>query len=233
MKIDILMELIVLDSLDRDTRFAGALKILRDAIINSTYPPGTQLKQSVIAEQLGISQGPVREALNRLIEEGLVENVPFHGYFVRQLSQKDVIEIYHLRDALECLAARLALPKLKEKNNWEQLRQHLQNNIDFEAAGKYDAALISDLAFHRFIVTLSGNAHLIKIWDSLLAQFQCLLFKLYALEVREMVKQFASNHYDLLLALECGDIHNIQAEIKKHMEFGASTLLENWASLTK
>lgn len=215
--------------IERGTSLEGVLEVLRAAILDGRFPPGSQLKQSVIAEELGVSQGPVREALGRLSEEGLVESIPYRGMFVRKLTKKDVDEIYQLRTALETLAVKLALPKLRQGGNVRLLTELVEDAISAAHQGDEEAAVQADLIFHRTLVQLSGNSRLIKVWDSLLAQARFVLRKHYAVQNKAGLETLASNHLVVLNALkQDDDIGRIIKIIEEHLDIARVGLLENW-----
>ena len=225
----------VLKTLSRGTSRDSALETVRDAILNNLLKPGSQLKQSEIAGQLGVSQSVVRESLSHLSEEGLVENVPFKGTFVRRLTARDVEEIYQLRGCLESLAARLALAYLDESSQMGKLRDLVARIGDAARARDLDALVRSDLDFHRCVVKLSGNSRLLKTWESLLAQSRYLLSNLYAIELATMAESMAgnaANHKDLLDSLESGDPSRINDAIEEHMHSAALRLMEHWEEVT-
>lgn len=214
--------------IERGTSLESVLEVLRAAILEGTFPPGLQLKQSVIAEELGVSQGPVREALGRLSEEGLVESIPYRGMFVRKLSQRDMVEIYQLRGALETLAVKLALPRLQHLENIRLLEELVEKAVAAAQHKDEEAAVQADLDFHRTLVQLSGNSRLLKVWDSLLAQARFVLRKLYSLHHRASIETLASNHRLVLNVLKQGDIDQIEAVIEEHLEMARVALLDNW-----
>ena len=85
---------------------------LREEILTSRLAPGTELGEAALARSLGISRGPLREALGALTAEGLVTIVPRRGAVVTRLTRKEFIDAYQVREALESLAVRLAVPRL-------------------------------------------------------------------------------------------------------------------------
>jgi len=225
----------VLKALSRGTSRDGALETVRNAILNNLLKPGTQLKQSEIANQLGVSQSVVRESLSHLAEEGLVESVPFKGMFVRRLTTRDVEEIYQLRACLESLAARLALPHLRQSSRMGELKGLVARIAEAARAGDRDALIQSDLDFHRYIVKLSGNSRLLKTWESLLAQSRYLLTYLYAIELAglgESLVDNAANHKDVMDSLESADISRINGTIEEHMHSAALRLMEHWEEIS-
>src|SRR6266478_1264515 len=85
---------------------------LREEILAGRLQPGTELAEVALSEQLGVSRGPIREAIGRLAAEGLVTVRPRRGAIVRSLSPEELIESYQVREALEVLAVRLAVPRM-------------------------------------------------------------------------------------------------------------------------
>src|SRR5438132_4065356 len=85
---------------------------LREEIVSNRLAPGTELQEVALAEALGVSRGPIREAIGRLAAEGLVTVRPRRGAVVRALSKDEFLEAYQVREALEVMAVRLAVPKL-------------------------------------------------------------------------------------------------------------------------
>src|SRR3954465_2999259 len=85
---------------------------LRSEILAGHLEPGTELAEVALSEQLGVSRGPLREAIGRLAAEGLVTVRPRRGAVVRSLSKEEFVELYQVREALELMAVRLAVPRL-------------------------------------------------------------------------------------------------------------------------
>lgn len=146
---------------------------LREAILSGEIAPGARLVETAIAEEMHVSRGPVREALNRLEAEGMVEIRPRRGAFVAQLTKQDVWEIYTLRAALEGLAFRLAGESCSEEDV-----AHLQAIVKAmgRCAAEADVPGLSalDIQFHESIVELAGHRRLLAEWMSIIAQIQLL-----------------------------------------------------------
>ena len=102
-------------ALDGRTLWERVHDHLRDEILSGRMTSGTELSEVALAESLGVSRGPVREALGRLATEGLVTIRPRRGAVVRALSSDEFIEAYQVREALETMAARLAVPELTDE----------------------------------------------------------------------------------------------------------------------
>src|SRR5579864_4335379 len=103
--------------LENRTLWERVHEFLRDEIMADRLPPGTELQEVALAEALGVSRGPVREALGRLSAEGLVSIRPRNGAVVRSLSKDEFIEAYQVREALETFALRLAVPRLTSEDH--------------------------------------------------------------------------------------------------------------------
>src|SRR6516225_1665491 len=93
---------------------------LREEILAGRLPAGTELQEVALAAELGVSRGPLREAIGRLAAEGLVTVRPRRGAVVRSLSKQEFLEAYQVREALEMMAVRLAVPRL-EQAHFERL----------------------------------------------------------------------------------------------------------------
>lgn len=218
--------------LSRGTSNVSVQEAIRSAIFSGEITPGSQLKQSNIAEKLGVSQGPVREALGRLVEEGLVDMIPYHGMFVRKLSQRDVNEIYLVRTVLEVLALRLAFEKLRNTENRKTLQDLFTRAVDTAKHNDTEGAVAADLWFHRFLVEVTDNSHLIKMWDSLLAQARYILTRLYALDNGSNVIGLVLNHEKLLESIYEGNLDEAIRLLEGHLEFARKTLIEKWEGVT-
>jgi len=149
----------------------AALSAIRRAILCGDLVPGQRLVESDIAEQMGMSRAPVREALRQLETEGLVVSEPHRGSFVVELSATDLWEIYTLRAALESVAVRI----VTEKGSVEILARLRQAVADMaEAAREGDRARLAalDMAFHEMLCRAAGHSRLLDVWLSMTAQIR-------------------------------------------------------------
>jgi DNA-binding GntR family transcriptional regulator len=153
-----------LGGLERTTTPEGVYRVLRAAILDGTVPPGGQLRERDIATDLGISRSPLREALTRLEEEGLIVKIPFRGAFVVEVSAQEVAEIAQIRLLVEPYAGELALEALRgpERPTLTQTIEDFQ-----QAAEKNDipASIDAHLQFHRLFYDLSGHGVLRGLWN--------------------------------------------------------------------
>src|SRR3954464_8883557 len=137
-------------------------ELLLQRIITGQYAPGQRLVETRIAQEFGVSQAPVREALRELETLRFVESAPFKGSWVREVSDSELAEIYPIRAALEDVAARAAAQRLPRKV------APLEREIRKMAKAKdLHEQVEHDVRFHRLIVEASANARLIELWGSL------------------------------------------------------------------
>ena len=139
---------------------------LRDAILDGTLEPGEQLKDAELSAWLGLSRTPIREALARLEEYGLVESAPNRYTRVAPLDRRDAQDAFHVVAALHALAATLAVPRVGDR----EIDAMRSANAPFEAAlarGDVDAALAADDGFHAVLVQASANREIARSLDRL------------------------------------------------------------------
>ncbi len=147
---------------------------LRTKIVSGELPSGSRLAEAAVAQRLGVSRVPVREALVRLEREGLVEFTPTGRARVKELSPRDFEEIFALRLALEPLAAKLATPVLRA----DPVR--LERNIAATRRARSLGDLTSlDLEFHELILAASENRRLLALWRSLRGELELWLGRLH------------------------------------------------------
>ena len=143
----------------RTTTPDGVYRVLRTAILDGTVPPGEQLRETHIAADLGISRSPLREALTRLEEEGLVVKIPFKGSFVMEVSARDVAEIASIRLLVEPYAAELSAATLRGPERL-RLKQTIEELYRATDTNDIPASVDAHLRFHRLFYEFSGNAAL-------------------------------------------------------------------------
>jgi DNA-binding GntR family transcriptional regulator len=148
----------------RTTTPDGVYRVLRTAILDGTVPQGGQLREARIAADLGISRSPLREALTRLEEEGLVVKIPFRGAFVAEVSARDVAEIASVRLLVEPYAAELSREALRGPG-MTSMRQTIDDLHRATAEHDIPASVDAHLRFHRFFYDLSGHGLLQSLWN--------------------------------------------------------------------
>lgn len=145
--------------------------VLRERIAKGELAPGSRLIELEISKELGVSRSPVREALLRLAEEGLVEILPYRGAIVVPLDKARLAELLEFRLALE----HFALERLVQRSDRDQLarlREHVKKLRIAIGRGDRQSMVDSDLAMHREMIALAGNALVERAYESLLVQIR-------------------------------------------------------------
>jgi DNA-binding GntR family transcriptional regulator len=140
--------------------------VILQRILDGAYQPGARLVETRIAQELGVSQAPVREALRDLEQLGCIVHEPFRGCSVRAFSAQELIEAFPVRAALEALAARLAAERITE-GELLQLAELLETMRAAAAHGDAHAQSQANGAFHATIVRAARNATLERQWSFL------------------------------------------------------------------
>lgn len=151
-------------SLDRTVLRDQIREYLVDAILNGEYKAGDRIVETRVAQQLGVSQGAVREALRELEWMGFLETQPYSGTYVKDLSVSDLQEIYPVRAALEALGARLATPRLTDVQ-LDELEQLVGEMIRVSEAEDARRMVELNYAFHQTIINASDNSALTRTWS--------------------------------------------------------------------
>jgi DNA-binding GntR family transcriptional regulator len=176
--------------------------MLKERILNGQYVPGERLVELQLAEELGTSQGPVREALRDLEALGLVESQSYKGTRVREITEREIDDSYQVRSVLEQLAAELAAANLK--NDTAMIEKQLEAFT--QAAKKRDVKKYSqhDMEFHRIIVEAANNQLLSELWNSVVLESRFLV----TLKTRigdDELERLAAAHAPIVRALREGD----------------------------
>lgn len=195
---------------------------LRDAILTGKLAPGERLMENQLAEKLGVSRTPVREALRMLELENLVQLVPRKGAQVLDMSEKDIINILEIRSALESLATSLACQKMKE-DKIQELRNLL---VDFEkAVAENDVERFVDIdeEFHDLIFEATENDKLIQIFRNL--RIQLYRYRMAQAKNDTSMATVVAHHRRLLRAIETHDATEGMAMAQGHIKYQMETIL--------
>ena len=187
---------------------------LREEILSNRLPAGTELQEVALSRELGVSRGPIRESLGRLAAEGLVTVRPRRGAVVRSLSKREFTEAYQVREALEMMAVRLAVPRLSDEHlaRLEQLIEQMQEAADREEVERFFDA---NAAFHGLLLEASGNRMLQDVYRSLLVQIG--RYRLRSLSLRGNLHRSVSEHRAILRAARRGDIARAEHLMSEHV----------------
>jgi len=143
-----------------------AYNSIRDGIVAGQVKPGEWLRQDVLAQKLGVSQVTVREALNRLVSDGLAVHVPHKGVKAVTISVDDLRDIYDMRAVLEGLANELAASRISQQE-LARLRELLPDTVVSADSQSTDMARAANRQFHWVAIRASGRSHLIRVLEQL------------------------------------------------------------------
>lgn len=196
---------------------------LREEILANRLAPGTHLQEEEIAARLGISRAPVREALRLLTAEDLVTISPRRGVVVKAISREEFLAAYQVREALEVLAVRLAIPHLTEAD--DRTLRTLHQRMEAAAAqadtrGFYEA----NAAFHIFLVDRSENPRLIETYRQLKNQLR--RYGQWAVSLRGDLDGPLAEHAAILEAIERRDATAAAELLRRHIQIPQQMLLE-------
>lgn len=187
---------------------------LIDAILRRRLAPGDRIVETRIAQELGVSQTPVREALRDLELLGFVTSEPFRGTRVRAFTHEELVQIYPIRAAIEGVAARAAATRITTEQLLA-LEEQLDRMREATEFGDEATAIEADIAFHRIIVEASGNRLLQQFWTSLsLATTTFLTFSIH----RRAIEGLAARHEPILEALRTRNPDLAEAMMRRHIE---------------
>jgi DNA-binding GntR family transcriptional regulator len=195
-------------------------ELLLERILSGAYQPGDRLVETRIAQELGTSQTPVREALRDLELLRFVESEPFRGARVRAFSTAELAEIYPVRAAIEEVAAREAAARLD--GDVSHLEAELRAMRAAADEGDLHGLVEHDVAFHRLIVEASGNGVLIGVWASLRVEARTTIT---ALSTGIDHHELADTHEPVLAALAARDPERAGRALRRHIEDFGELLL--------
>ena len=201
-----------------------AYQRLKALILDNLLPPGTQRLEAELAMQLGLSRTPVREAMLRLQQDGLVTVTPRHGMRVQPISAGDMRDIYDVLESLEPKAAEL----LARRRLPEAALRPLAESCDaMEAAiGTADrvAWARADEAFHLGLAELCGNRRLsamvMQVWD------QSHRARMFTLNMRPLPERSTAEHRATLVAIRAGDADGARELYRQHRQRGGAELID-------
>lgn len=195
---------------------------LRRAILTGELKPGERLMEIHLAQKLGVSRTPIREAIHKLELEGLVTMIPRRGAMVAQISERGLKDVMEVRRALDVLCAELACERITE---WE--KESLSEAFDAfaEATRTKDATVIAaaDVAFHDIIIGATGNERLVTLINNLAEQMYRYRF--------EYIKDFSRHnqlideHKMLMDAIVNGDVDKARDAARIHIDNQEQSIL--------
>ena len=171
---------------------------LRDSIIKGELNPGQKLTEPELAEKLGISRTPIREAFRQLESEGFLTVIPRRGAVVSRITRKEIGDFYDLKSLLEGYAARVAAEKITEKGI-EKLRKINEQLVVLAEKNDVDAFFSKNDEFHNTFISYCGNEKLLEFHKHLVQRF--MRFRLGALSVPGRLLLSVKQHRNIIKAL--------------------------------
>lgn len=196
---------------------------LRDAIIHGVLAPGERLMEFQLAEQLGVSRTPVREAIRRLELEGFVVMVPRRGTYVADLSMKDINNVFEVRMALDVLAAGLAAERITDEE-LEKMERMLVEISEYIKTNNMDKIVEIDSNFHDVLYQASRNDRLAGIIANLREQLT--RFRTISMSYPGRLINTLEEHRCLVEAIAQRDMELAQAAAREHLENAEQVLLQ-------
>jgi DNA-binding GntR family transcriptional regulator len=201
-----------------------AYKNIKNDIITCVLKTGEQIAQSQLAERYQIGTTPIREALQRLVQDGFLQSIPRFGYVVRPVSLVDVHEIYECRLILETASASLAATRATDDQLSEIVR-----TADFSYTYNKSAETISDVhvhnaEFHRAIAAASNNSRLLDQISKVLDEMTRIFY--LGIDLSGEVKIMHKEHMSLVEAIRNHDADQARQEMKQQLEYSKQKTLD-------
>jgi DNA-binding GntR family transcriptional regulator len=196
---------------------------IKQAIVGGVFSPGEFLAELQLAQELGVSRTPIRKAMGRLHEEKFLISVPFKGYYVRDISVEDTIEIYELREILECHIVRETVLQFKTAE-LDELEAITQSAIAALEREDYVASLACNREFHRTFARKYGNQRISGVLTNLDEHIQRIL--LYQLQSDpDTLLDSYRDHQLIIAAVRARDVELAVRLMREHLVNFRATLM--------
>lgn len=203
---------------------------LRDAIRRGVLKPGERLMEIQLAEELGVSRTPVREAIRKLELEGYVVMMPRRGTYVANMSIRDISEIFEIRTALESLSNGLAAERITPEE-LEHLQRLLVMISSYIETKDMDKIVETDIEFHDLLYHAARNSRLVGIISNL--RDQLTRFRTLSMSYPGRLEATLDEHRTIVEAIAQGDGRAAKKAAEKHMENSEKTLLKAMDAIKK
>jgi DNA-binding GntR family transcriptional regulator len=195
---------------------------MREAIINGQLRPGERMMEIQLAEEMGVSRTPVREAIRKLELEGLVVMIPRKGAYVAGLSLKDIADVFEIRRALEGLAAELAADRITDQE-LENLERYLVKISEEIECGDLNKVVEIDTDFHTLLYQASRNSKLTQIINNLREQIQ--RFRTTSLSLPGRMRVALDEHRKIVEAISSRDGELARKIAQEHIENAENSMM--------
>ncbi len=195
---------------------------IKDWIISFRLKPGSHLSIQDLADALGISRTPVREALSRLEQEHLVVRSPMKGFVVKALDLQEIEDLFEVRSVIELLAVRQAAKRMSPKIR-NQLEEGLKTTAAWIGKGEKSRSIQLEQNFHTKILEASGNVPLVYIGRGVLERIWTI--KRFNILTSVLLTEAHRQHMEIFQALCTGDPRQAEAAMRRHMKATTRALI--------
>jgi DNA-binding GntR family transcriptional regulator len=206
-----------------------------EKLANGDLPPGSRLSNRVLASEIGVSVIPVREAISRLESEGFVQHRAGVGSFVPTPTYEELMDLYDLREAVECHAvkksgAMLTEELLGELSHYVDVWTEILDNLERAGGLERDRELLeqwslTDALFHDAIVSASGNRRALETARNLRKMSRIFGTRVGG-QPLAMLRRSLESHRRIVDALRCGDVEEAARLLAEHIQYGCRRILE-------
>ena len=197
---------------------------IKTAIIKGKFKPGEKIPEGELAESMGISRTPLREAFRKLENEGFIQIIPRKGAVVTDIDTEEAINLYEIKSTLEGLAARLAVKSMKEKDigKLQKINDELKELID---KNDLESFYRVHTRFHEGFVKLCGNKRLIQMISNLNDHFN--RFGIISLTLPGQFENAIYQHSQIIEAFKSGDQSLVETSVKTNVMTGGRVLVDH------
>ena len=203
---------------------------LRNLILSGEYHPGERLLYQHLAEVLGVSQTPIKGALAKLESDGYVMTISRKGTFVRELSARDIAEIFEIREMLEALAVR-RICRCDSVIDYAHLKEINESFREGFSRKDLNASTEADYRFHETLIILSGNGRLVEVMNK--TNVHLLSIARSSSNFYQIARGYYQMHNRIVDALEKQDAALAERLMREHVRYGMEQVLMHFNSSAK
>lgn len=201
---------------------------LQDAILSESIKKGEALTEISLSEKLGVSRTPVRSALQRLAEDGLIKIVPNRGAVVLGVTKEDILDIYRIRMRLEGLASAMAAEKMTEDMK-KKLAETVELSEFYLQKNNTENLKELDTSFHRIIYEASGSRTLARILSDL--HLHTKGYRRISLAIPGRLERTTMEHREILNAILAGDAEKADKLTSEHIEHALANMMTAFSEM--
>ena len=216
------MDIIDLKIRDYKNAREAAFEKIKEAIIKGHFKPGEKLVEQTLAQEMGVSRTPVREAIRRLEAEGFVVSIPRKGVVVSRADKEEIVQLYSIRAELEGLAARWAIENADE-DDMRKLDEAISRMEETAASGDLDGVVQSNALFHDAIAQASKSRILCTLLKTLQDNIQ--RFRFQSLHLPRRPEAALAEHKEIVAAIKEKKTEEADRLLKEHLQNACAAAL--------